>query len=83
MDERTLEARLFPGAGVPAPAQRAMPDWAHVHTELRRKGVTLSLLWQEYKAEHPDGIQYSQFGRRQRPRTVLLPLNHHRRPLRC
>ena len=66
MDERTLEARLFPGAGVPAPAQHAMPDWAHAHTELRRKGVTLSLLWQEYKAEHPDGIQYSQFCERYR-----------------
>ena len=51
LDERVLEARLFPGAGVPAPAQRAMPDWAHVHAELRRKGVTLSLLWQEYKGE--------------------------------
>ena len=60
MDERALEARLFPGAGVPAPARRAMPDWAHVHTERRRKGVTLSLLWQEYKAEHPDGIHSSQ-----------------------
>ena len=66
MDERALEARLFPGASVPASAQRAMPDWAHVHTELRRKGVTLSLLWQEYKAEHPDGIQYSQFCERYR-----------------
>ena len=66
MDERALEARLFPGAGVPAPAQRAMPDWAHVHTELRRKGVTLSLLWQGYKAEYPDGIQYSQLCERYR-----------------
>ena len=59
LDERALEARLFPGAA--APAQRAMPDWAHVHAELRRKGVTLSLLWQEYKGEHPDGLRYSQF----------------------
>ena len=59
MDERALEARLFPDAGVPAPARRAMPDWAHVHTELRRKGGALSLLWQEYKAEHLDGIQYT------------------------
>ena len=66
MDERALEARLFPGAGVPAPARRAMPDWAHVHTERRRKGVTLSLLWQEYKAEHPDGIHYSRFCERYR-----------------
>ena len=73
MDERTLEARLFPGAGVPAPAQRAIPEWAHVHTELRRKGVTLSLLWQEYKAEHPDGIQYSQFCERYRAFRSMAP----------
>ena len=66
LDERALEARLFSGAGVPAPAQRAMPDWAHVHAELRRKGVTLSPLWQEDKAEHPEGLQYSQFCERYR-----------------
>ena len=66
LDERALEARLFPGAAVPAPAQRAMPDWAHVHAELRRKGVTLSLLWQEDKGEHPEGLQYSQFCERYR-----------------
>jgi len=38
-----------------------MPDWATVHQELTRKGVTLALLWQEYKAERPDGYQYSSF----------------------
>lgn len=32
-----------------------------VHREMRRKGVTLQLLWQEYKQEHPEGLQYSQF----------------------
>ncbi|MEW6439287.1 MAG: IS21 family transposase, partial [Pseudomonadota bacterium] len=32
-----------------------------IHRELRRKGVTLQLLWQEYKQDHPDGYQYSQF----------------------
>ena len=40
---------------------RPLPDWSYIHTELRRKHVTLMLLWQEYKAEHPDGYQYSQF----------------------
>jgi transposase len=60
LDERTLEARLFPPPEPKAAAPR-LPDWAHVHRELKRKGVTRSLLWQEYKAEHPDGIQYSQF----------------------
>jgi len=61
MDERALEARLFP----PTPsAERArpLPDWAYVHRELKRKGVTLALLWEEYKAAHPeDGLQYSWF----------------------
>ncbi|SFR18444.1 hypothetical protein SAMN05660706_1593 [Desulfoscipio geothermicus DSM 3669] len=34
-------------------------EW--IHRELRRKGVTLQLLWQEYKQNYPDGYQYSQF----------------------
>ena len=58
LDERALEARLFPRPAAPK-STTPLPDWPHVHTELRRKGVTLSLLWQEYKAEHPDGLQYS------------------------
>jgi transposase len=61
LDDATLEARLFPGA-LPLPLQeRPLPDFASVHRELRRKGVTLALLWQEYKAAHPEGLQYSQF----------------------
>ena len=40
---------------------RPLPDWAHVHAELKRRGVTLALLWQEYRAEHPDGYGYSRF----------------------
>src|SRR5271168_3445103 len=35
--------------------QRPMPDWAYVENELKRAGVTLQLLWQEYKQVHPDG----------------------------
>jgi len=60
MEEEELERRLFP----PRPSkaqQRPQPEWAVIHQELRRKGVTLGLLWQEYKAAHPAGYQYSQF----------------------
>jgi transposase len=60
MDERALEARLFPPPQ-PSETPRPLPEWAYVHRERRRKGVTLALLWQEYKAEHPDGVQYSWF----------------------
>ena len=61
LTEETLYQRLFlPAAGA---AGRAIPppDWAQLHTELRRKGVTLRLLWVEYREAHPDGYGYSQF----------------------
>ncbi len=38
-----------------------MPDWQYIHHELKKKGVTLQLLWEEYKENHPDGYQSSQF----------------------
>jgi transposase len=38
-----------------------VPDWRYVHRELKRKGVTLMLLWHEYRETHPDGYSYSQF----------------------
>ena len=38
-----------------------MPDWVSVHAELRRPGVTLALLLQEYRLNHPQGFQYSWF----------------------
>jgi transposase len=43
------------------PTSRTKPDCEYIHRELKRKGVTLSLLWEEYKREHPDGYQYTQF----------------------
>lgn len=38
---------------------QALPDWSHVHDELRRQSVMLRLLWQEYRQNHPDGYGYS------------------------
>lgn len=60
LSEAAVEALLYPPSA-PSRALRPEPDWAGVHRELRRKGVTLDLLWQEYKGEHPDGYQYSSF----------------------
>jgi transposase len=60
-DEGTLERLLFPGVSARAPAPHLVPDWSTVHRERKRKGVTLFLLWQEYKAATPDGLQYSWF----------------------
>ncbi len=60
MDEGSLERRLFPLPADPTP--RPLPDWSEIHAELRQRGVTLQLLWDEYKASHSeDGYQYSRF----------------------
>jgi transposase len=61
LDEATLERRLLATTHNPPVLRYPPPDWPHVHRELRRKGVTLFLLWQEYKAATPEGVQYSQF----------------------
>jgi transposase len=61
LDDTALEGRLFATAAHTPMARRPTPDWAIVHQELKRKSVTLLLLWQEYKAITPDGLQYSQF----------------------
>jgi hypothetical protein len=60
MSEPELEAQLYPPAA-PSNQTRPEPDWPVVHRELRRKGVTLDLLWQEYKTEQPAGYRYSGF----------------------
>ncbi|MBK3787227.1 IS21 family transposase [Paraburkholderia nemoris] len=60
LSDDELEALLYP----PPPrveGQRPEPDWPTVRRELSRKGVTLDLLWNEYKAEHPDGYAYTWF----------------------
>ena len=61
MDDATLEQLLFPPAPSPAGPARPVPDWTHVEKELRRRGVMLALLWEEYRAAHPDGYGYSWF----------------------
>jgi transposase len=60
-----LRAKLFPSKGASG-REIPPPDWPYVHKELKRKGVTLSLLWIEYRQEHPDGYGYSQFCHRYR-----------------
>lgn len=65
LTEAELDARLFPPT-ISGSEPRPEPDWAAVHRELQRKGVTLNLLWQEYKAVQPEGYQYSQFCHRYR-----------------
>ncbi|KVR67511.1 IS21 family transposase [Burkholderia ubonensis] len=60
MDDAALEALLFPPAP-PSNRERPKPEWPTVHRELGKKGVTLDLLWNEYKAQEADGYGYSWF----------------------
>lgn len=62
LSDHDLEQLLFP-TPVPSNVSRPMPDYAYVHKELRKKGVTLELLWLEYREAHPDGYGYSQFAK--------------------
>lgn len=56
-----LEQLLFPRTAGNLRGSFPQPDWAYVHAELRRKGVTLALLWEEYRTVHPDGYGYSRY----------------------
>ena len=42
-------------------SSRPLPDFVKMNTELKKKHVTRSLLWEEYREQHPDGFGYSQF----------------------
>lgn len=66
LDDRALEGRLFASTALPPTHARPLPEWPAVHRELRRPGVTLQLLWMEYKERHADGYQYTQFCRHYR-----------------
>jgi len=61
LDETSLEHQLYPPVPCVAQEKRQMPSMEDLYQELKRKGVTLQLLWHEYKEANPDGYQYSRF----------------------
>jgi transposase len=61
LDEAQLHGLLFGAASAASPPSRPLPDMEYLHQELKRKGVTLQLLWEEYRAAYPDGYGYTQF----------------------
>lgn len=60
-DDQQLNEWLFPPHANKSKQDRPAPDWIKIHQELKRKGVTLQLLWEEYKRAQPTGYQYSWF----------------------
>src|SRR5437868_267458 len=62
LTDGALEAQLFANAGSKQGHRRSQePDWAEVHRALKRKHVTLSIVWEEYIAREPEGYRYSRF----------------------
>lgn len=80
LDEAALEARLYPA--IKGRQRRAQPDFPKIYRALKRRGVTLELLWQEYREDHPeDGYGYSRFSelyRRWRGELDLVMRQEHR-----
>ena len=57
-----LERQLFDRAGAPTGQRRRVePDWAALARELKRPGVTMTILWEEYREIQPEGYGYSRF----------------------
>lgn len=62
LTDPALEERLFTNAGTKQGHRRhAEPNWVDVHQALKRKHVTLSIVWEEYIAVHPGGYRYSRY----------------------
>jgi transposase len=62
LNDAQLEAALYTSGGTRrGQRSRAEPDWTAIHREIKRKHVTLSILWDEYIAENPSGYRYSRF----------------------
>ncbi len=62
MDDGQLARLFYPTADTTVSSRYVKPDWQEVHQELKRKGVTKQLLWEEYTAQHPNRCySYSQF----------------------
>ena len=61
ISDAELERRLFTPAECHDVPTRTVPDWAKVHEELKREGVTRFTLWEEYRAEVADGYGYARF----------------------
>lgn len=79
VDNDKLNELLFPVKKA-SKKELLAPNWEAVHRELKRKGVTLQILWEEYKREHSAGYQYSWFAHLYRQwaktRDVWMPQAH-------
>ena len=61
VQEARLMELLRASAKPPEEASRSLPDMDRIYREMKRKHMTLQLLWEEYRREQPEGYAYTQF----------------------
>jgi len=64
LTDDALKAKLYPAPISSSQSSRPLPNMEYIHSQLQQRKktkVTLMLLWEEYKAQHPDGYEYTQF----------------------
>lgn len=62
LDDQALALRFYPRADARPARRHQEPDWFELHQELKKKGVTKQLLWEEYTQQFPNRCySYSQF----------------------
>ena len=66
LSNKELGSILYPPKERDGKKKNAEPDMEYIHREMQKKGVTLTLLWEEYKTEHPEGLMFTQFCERYR-----------------
>jgi hypothetical protein len=54
LDDNQLAQLFYPGTDTTVSARFQLPDWSEVHQELKRKGMTLQLLWEAYTQQYPN-----------------------------
>ncbi len=81
LGDREALARLFPEQAAGPGTGREEPDMGHVMRELGRPCVTAKILWEEFSAEHPEGIRYTQFCERVKKHRDRRPLSMRREHL--
>jgi hypothetical protein len=62
LDNQALALKFYPRADAKPARRHQEPDWFELHRELKKKGVTKQLLWEEYTQQFPNRCySYSQF----------------------
>lgn len=62
IDDQQLALKIYPQADVTVSTKKQLPDWIEVYQELKRKGMTKQLLWEEYAQQYPNrSFSYPQY----------------------